>query len=120
MNSVNLEVLTEILVPLGAFSMLVLIVYFFSRYQYLIKKAMIEKGMDFNFGASKKKFKALESGFAVVGVGFGLIISSFFQSTTFPTDTKDLLTFALPLFFGGIGLVSAFFIRRKLEGDKQL
>ncbi len=111
--------LTEILVPIGAFSMLVLIVYFFTRYQYLTKKAIIEKGIDFDFSGQKKKFKALETGFAILGVGLGLVIAALLQGTTLPTDTKDLLTFALPLLFGGIGLVSAFFIRKKLEGDQQ-
>jgi len=108
-----MEELVEIFVPIAFFAMLVLIVYFTARYNHQTKMAILEKGG--NLDMTKKRFPFLEIGLTLLGVGLGLIISLILQSFNIAEGSKDMLTGACILIFGGAGLISAFFIRRKLE-----
>ncbi len=108
--------LVEIFVPVSFFALIVLVVYFTTKYNYQIKKAIIDKGGDIEI--AKKKFPFLEIGLTILGVGLGLAISVIPQSSNLSEDSKDLLIGACILLFGGAGLVSAFFIRKKLDEKK--
>ncbi|MEZ5045729.1 MAG: hypothetical protein R2831_01925 [Chitinophagaceae bacterium] len=108
--------ISETLVPIAFFSLVVLVVYFTSRYNYLIKKAILDQGG--NLELSKTKFPFLEIGLTILGIGLGMGISVIPQSLNLPEDSKGLLIGACILFFGGLGLVSAFFIRKKLDEKK--
>ena len=105
--------LAEVFVPIAFFAAIVLIVYFTARYSHQTKKAILEKGG--NIEITKKKFPFLEIGLTLLGVGLGLAIAALPQSFDISTDVQGLLIAACILLFGGAGLVSAFFIRRKLE-----
>ena len=105
----------EVFIPITFFAAIVLIVYFTAKYSHATKKAILEKGG--NIEITKKKFPFLEIGLTLLGVGLGLAVAAIPQSFDIETDLKGLLTAACILLFGGAGLVSAFFIRRKL--DKQ-
>ena len=104
-------------VPIAFIAMVVLVVYFSAKFQYQTKKAIIEKGGNIEF--PKKKFPILEIGCTILGVGLGLGVAALFQLTNFPGDSKDLLTGSFILLFGGAGLVSGYFIRRKLEKENK-
>ena len=106
----------EVFVPIAFFAMIVLVVYFTSKYNYQIKKAILEKGG--NIELTKKKFPFLELGFVIFGIGLGLAASALIQSLSLNGEAKDLLTSSSILLFGGAGLVSSFFIRKKLDGNK--
>lgn len=108
-----MEHLTEIIIPVAFFAMVFLIVYFTSKYNYKLKQAIIEKGG--NVELTRKKFPLIELGAVILGIGLGLGLAIIPQSMSISEDTKDLFTGALVLIFGGAGLVSAFFIRRKIE-----
>lgn len=105
--------LAEIFVPITFFSLIFLIVYFTSKFNYQIKKAILDKGG--NIELTKRKFPFLEIGLTILGFGLGLAISVIPQSSNLSVDAKDLLTGGCILFFGGLGLVSAFFIKKKIE-----
>jgi hypothetical protein len=105
--------LAEIFVPISFFALIGLILYFTMRYNYQIKKTILEKGGSIE--VAKKRFPLLEIGLSLIGLGLGLAVSVIPQSTNLPKDSKGLLTAACILLFGGLGLISAFIIRRKIE-----
>ncbi len=91
----------------------VLIIFIIARYTYLIKKSMIEKGVYVD--QKTNRFKYLDIGCIVFGLGVGLLVSSVFTVMQMSEDTMDLLIWGTILIFGAAGLVVAHFIRKKLE-----
>ncbi|MCG8702175.1 MAG: hypothetical protein MI922_29245 [Bacteroidales bacterium] len=108
--------LVEILVPVAFLALVFLITYFALKYNYQLKKAILEKGGTVEL--NKRKFPFLEIGLTVFGIGFGLVVSAMLQSLNIPNNSKELLVGACILLFGGAGLVSAFFIRKNLDEKK--
>ena len=92
---------------------LLLIVFIIARYNYLIKREMIQQGIYIQ--NRNVKYKYLDLGCIVFGLGVGLFISSIFTSIDLTEDTTDLLVWGTILIFGAAGLVTAHFIRKKLE-----
>lgn len=107
-----MEDLTGIFVPLGFFALIFLIVFFTAKYSYQTKKAIIEKGG--NIELPKRKFPFIELGLTIVGIGLGLAVAVIPQSSSLPKDSKGLLVGACVLLFGGLGLVSGFFIKKRI------
>ncbi len=97
---------------LGLLTGIVSIVFIIARYTYLIKKAMIDRGI--TSSPSKGKSSYLDIGSIVLGLGIGLIVSSIFTTMNLSEDTMDMLVWGTILIFGSFGLVVAHFIRRKL------
>lgn len=108
MNSIN-----EILGFSIIVSAILLIVFIISRYVYLVKKLMIEKGIYIEHKTNR--FKYLDIGCIVFGLGIGLLVSSIFTTMDLLEDTMDLLVWGTILIFGAAGLIVAHFIRKKLE-----
>jgi Ca2+/Na+ antiporter len=106
----------EMFIPVAFCAMIVLVVYFTTKYNYQTKKAIIDKGV--NIELKKKKFPFLEIGLTAIGIGLGLAIAAFPLSSNLSKEIKELLIGAFTLLFGGVGLVSAFFIRIRLEEKK--
>ena len=92
---------------------ILLIVFIITRYTYLVKKMMIEKGVYLEQKANK--FKYLDIGCIVFGLGIGLFVSSIFTTMDLLEDTMDLLVWGTILIFGAAGLIVAHFIRKRLE-----
>jgi hypothetical protein len=90
-----------------------LVVLIIARYTYLIKRTMIEKGVYVEH--KNTKFKYLDVGCIVFGLGIGLLVSSIFTTLDLLEDTMDLLVWGTILIFGAAGLVVAHFIRKRLE-----
>lgn len=105
--------LAEISITIAFFALIVLVVYFITKYNYQVKKAILDKGGSIE--KVKRKAPFLESGLTIIGIGLGLAIAVIPQTSQLPGDSKDLLTGACILLCGGGGLVSAFFIREKLD-----
>lgn len=105
--------ITEILGGLLLVTALVTIVFIIAKYNYLIKKAMIEK--DIYVKRVTMKYRYLDLGCIVFGLGIGLLVSSLFTNTDMNEDTVDLLVWGTILIFGAAGLILAHFIRKKLE-----
>lgn len=93
-----------------------IVVFILSKYNYLIKKARIESGMA---GPEPvNRYRYLEYGCVLVGLGAGLGFSSVFTIMPLSEDAMDLLVWATILVFGGLGLLLAHYIRRKQESDR--
>lgn len=103
--------LENIVLTISLFISAVLVIFIIAKYNYLIRKAMIEKGTE----VDKRKMNYLDSGCIVLGVGVGLGISSVFTVMDLSEDTMDLLIYSVILICGGLGLVAAHLIRAKYE-----
>jgi len=107
-----MESTQDLLMGLGMLTGIVSIVFIIARYTYLIKKAMIDRGLTSE--TSNGKLRYLDIGSIVFGLGIGLMVSSIFTTMELSEDTMDLLVWGTILIFGSIGLIVAHFIRRKL------
>jgi hypothetical protein len=107
-----MESTLDMFMGLGMLTGIVSIVFIIARYTYLIKKAMIDRGL--TSGRSNGKVRYLDIGSIVIGLGIGLMVSSIFTTMELSEDTTDLLVWGTILIFGSIGLIVAHFIRRKL------
>lgn len=82
----------------------VLIVYFISRYNYLIKKMLAEKGL---LQKTEPTISKKEMAYVAIGLGIGLLISAGLALLDLNEDTKDSLVWGIVLIFGAIGLLMA-------------
>lgn len=89
------------------------IVYIIARYNYLLKRAMIHKGMTPPLLSQKIKF--LDIGCIIIGLGLGLLISTIFTEMDISEDTMDLLVWGTISLFGGISLLVVNWLRSKVE-----
>jgi hypothetical protein len=103
--------LSESLMMLALVAGVTTIVFIIARYNYLIKKAMIEKGLTSNQRDVKGKF--LDLGCIVVGLGIGFLVSSIYTEMDLKEDTADLLIWGTISIFGGSSLIIAHFIRNR-------
>ncbi|GAA5032895.1 hypothetical protein GCM10011506_22930 [Marivirga lumbricoides] len=109
------ESIIAIVIGASLVTLIVLIVFILSKFNFLIKKELIQKGEAYQL--PKNRFKYLELGCIILGLGVGLGFSSIFTAMDLSEDAMDLLIWATILIFGGTGLVGAHFIRRKQEGE---
>ena len=94
---------------------LVVVVYIIARYTYLVKKAMIEKGLASPTKSTRIMF--IDFGCILGGIGLGLIVSSIFSVMDLVENTTDLLVWGTILIFGAVGMVLAHFLRNKFGGQ---
>jgi len=101
-------------VPVAAFLMVVAIVYLESK----VKMSMIEKGMN---PADHKRNRrqtnpsqTLKNGLLFVGAGLGLMLAIIITNIfDLEGDSNTGIFFAMIAFFGGAGLLGAYFYERK-------
>lgn len=108
-----MENLNTILSALIAVSGIVVIIFILAKYSYQIKKAMIEKGL--TTAQPNSKVKYIDIGCVVIGLGIGLLVSSFFTELDLTEDTTDLLVWGTICLFSGGGLLLAHKLRQRLE-----
>lgn len=89
----------------------VVVVFIIAKYTYLIKKAMIEKGLV--SPTNSRKMQYIDLGCIIGGLGIGLMVSTIYTSMELSEDTTDLFVWGTILLFGAIGLLAAHFLRRK-------
>jgi hypothetical protein len=106
-----METLENIIAATFVFGSGVLVVFIIARYNYLVKKALVEKGI----ASAGVKIRYSEIACIVVGIGVGLGVSSVFTIMNLPEDTMDLLVWSVITVGGGVGLFGAHFIRQKAE-----
>lgn len=85
-----------------------------------LRLAMIERGMDPSLVESRPnesthKYGALRAGLLLAGVGFGLLMAIFILNNWPYPQFVELIFICLPLFFGGLGLVTYHIVVRRLE-----
>lgn len=109
-----MENFESIVVSICVFGSGVLVIFIIARYNYLLKKALAEKGIV----ATTRKINYAEIGCIVIGIAIGLGTSSIFTAMNLSEDAMDLLIWAVILVGGGLGLFAAHFIREKGERGK--
>ncbi|NHN27791.1 hypothetical protein FIA58_019095 [Flavobacterium jejuense] len=108
-----MENLQEVLGALFLMMGIVVIVFIIAKYSYLIKKAMIEKGLV--VAENSKKMLYQDIGCIVLSLGIGLIVSTMFTTMDLSEDTMDLFVWGTILIFGAIGLLVAHWLRTRKE-----
>lgn len=110
-----MESFENIVLSITVFGSGVLVIFIIAKYNYLLKRALAEKGMT----PTSLKINYSEMACIVMGIGLGLGVSSLVTVTDLSEDTMDLLVWAIILMGGGLGLFAAHFIRQKSESGKQ-
>lgn len=99
----------DIITSIIFFTSLILIVYILAKYNYLIKKMRIENGNP----STTSKNRYLEIGSIVLFIGIGMGFASYLPLSELPEDTMYLLVNSIIFICGGLGLVAAYFIRKR-------
>lgn len=101
--------MTEVIIPLSVFAMIVAIVYLNVRKRERL--ALIEKGLNANmFEARRSLNPALKWGIILVALGLGLIMARI--SIQYGGFDREEAYFAMLFLFGGAGLLIYYFIER--------
>ncbi len=106
----------DILIPLIIFSAIFGMVYVYLTTRNKERLALIEKGADaslFNTG-KKNGFGSIILNLALlaIGIGIGVLVGAMLAQAGMDDD----VSFPASIFiFGGLGLVTSFFVNRKLE-----
>ena len=108
-----MEHMQEALGALFLMAGVVTVVYIIARYSYLIKKAMIEKGLV--IPETSKKMQYLDIGCIVLSLGLGLMVSTVFTTMELTEDTADLLIWGTILVFSAMGLLVAHWLRKRAK-----
>lgn len=110
MESAN-QTLTFIALLTAFFTALVLIVYFLAKYSYLTKKALAERGQNIDY-VKGNRYLYQDIACIVIGLGLGLLVSSWISVLSLSEDTMDLLIYGTISLFTGIGLLVAQRLRK--------
>ncbi|WP_425637383.1 DUF6249 domain-containing protein [Algoriphagus yeomjeoni] len=107
-----------ILVTLIIFSSIFGVIYIFLTTRNKERLALIENGADAKLFNSGKKYGfgqfILNLALLAIGVGAGVLVGAMFNSG----GMEEGVAFSSCIFiFGGIGLMSSFFLNRKLEKE---
>ena len=108
-----MEKLNETLGGLIIIIGIITIVYIIAKYNYLIRKMMIEKGM--NPSPLLNKSRLIDLACLLFFIGIGVMMSSVYISLNLDEDTTDLLIWGNILIVGSFGPLSAYFLRKKME-----
>jgi hypothetical protein len=108
-----MESLEAVILSISVFGSAVLVIFILAKYNYLIKKAYAEKGIE----SSGNKVKYKEIACIVIGIAVGLGASSIFTVMAIPEETMELLVYATILLGGGAGLFAAHTTRKQFEKD---
>ena len=95
---------------------LILIVFILAGYNYRLKKALAERGI--NPVGRKRKYTLLEIGCIVLNLGIGFGVCALYTTLKLPEDTYYFLVYATLFGFGGIGLITAHFIRNRFDRSR--
>ena len=113
----------EVLIPIvtvgGAFAMVFGIVYLRTRQNL----AMIEKGMNpKEFANRPAPYRNLKWGLLLMGSGVGLLLAYLLDLFSVAIDGEENATiyFALIAIFGGLGLITSYWIEKKELLDKDI
>lgn len=115
--------MVEILIPITFFLSCfgTLYVYFSARNRE--RMALIEKGLSAELLSAKRKypksFWALRIGLLLVGLGLGFLFGRILEVSIDFGHAEPVPYFSMIFLFGGIALVSSFFLERRMSREDQ-
>jgi hypothetical protein len=105
----------DIFVPIGFFLCLFAILYVYWSTRTKERLALIEKGVDAQiFKSAPSKYALLKWGIVLIGAAIGVIAG---YGLSLLMD-QHVAYFAMIFLFGGIGLITAYLITKKLSGKQ--
>jgi Na+/H+-dicarboxylate symporter len=113
--------LEGIIVPIVFFALVFGIVYIALSARNKERMALIEKGADASIFYSGKKARGsgkwvLTLGIVIVGIALGVLVGYFLENG----GMKDDVAYPASIFlFGGAGMIAAYFIGKKINGNKE-
>lgn len=108
----------DIIVPIAAFALAFGIVYIVFSTRHRERMNMIEKGIDpktFVKPPSQNRGALVKWGLLLVGLGLGFFVGNLFD--TYTTMEEGPAYFGSVILFGGLGLVLAYLLTKKKEGE---
>lgn len=108
----------DIIIPVTFFATIFGIVYMFLTTRNKERIAMIDKGMDVSLlkknpnEESQVKYWVIKLGFLMIGIALGILIGSFASSYGM---NEDQAYPSMILLFGGLALISSYFVENKLR-----
>ena len=112
----------EVIIPVVIFLVIFGIFYLYFSSRNKERMALIEKGADASifFGPKSEKTEGsgkwiLKIGVLAIGIALGVLVGAALESAGMDDDVAYPASIFL---FGGIGLVTAYFLARKVNGNK--
>ena len=112
----------EVIIPVVIFLVIFGIFYLYFSARNKERMALIEKGADASifFGPKSEKTEGsgkwiLKIGVLAIGIALGVLVGAALESAGMDDDVAYPASIFL---FGGIGLVTAYFLARKVNGNK--
>lgn len=91
-------------------------IYTFIKSSHLERISRIEKGLDENTPSKNNRYLELKIGMLMIGIAFGLLLSYLLEKLLKIEEVVFYPSFML--LFGGISLISSFFLLNKIEKKK--
>lgn len=101
----------EVIFGIAFFALIIAVLFIIARYNYLIKKAMAENGLQAPKTFTKSRL--IHLGGILIGLGLGFMVSSVFTLVRISENTADLLIWGTIVLFGGFGLIVAHLLEEK-------
>ena len=108
----ELSTLDNLIMVFGVFGSATLVIFILARYNYLIKKAYAEHGID---SPVASRISLRDMACLLLSLGLGLGIASVFTTLSLSEDTIDMLVYATLLICGGSGLFLAHYLRKRFD-----
>lgn len=108
----------EIIIPITFFASIFGIVYLYFMTRNKERLAMIEKGMDVSLlskrqgGKSPLNYWVIKIGFLMIGLALGIIVATIAENNGMDEDQAYP---SMILLFGGLALISSYFVELKLR-----
>lgn len=109
----------NILIPLIIFGAIFGIIYVITTARHKEKMAMIERGADPELFRNKQlkfsQYNLFKYGLFLIGIALGLVVGGILDEVHVIDEVTGY--FSSILFFGGLALIVAFLLRKKLDKD---
>jgi CBS domain containing-hemolysin-like protein len=107
----------EIMIPISFFACVFGILYIFFSTRHRERMNLIDKGADPELFKSKSiGFSSLKFGLTLIGVAIGILGGAIFHAAL-PDLQPEVGFFSMIFLFGGIAMVTSYFIERKLRRE---
>jgi hypothetical protein len=125
MNLKIAEIIMESLTWISFFTAVLLSFYFYLKFRYKERIALIEKGVEsgglLESSKSPFKFPWIKLSMLSIGIGVGVILQVFINSISyankFPLIGSDRLIVPFALIFGGLGAIFGNYLERKQKRE---